>query len=120
MDITVKGNLGNDPELKFVKTGRGDTAVLNFNLAHTPREKQGNDWVEGETVWFRVAVWGDKAELYADNLQKGTTILVKGTMKQSTFKGRDGSDKTAFEISASDIGIVPRSNKVKKVEAPAW
>jgi single-strand DNA-binding protein len=120
MQVTVKGNLGSDPDLKFVKTQKGDTAILNFSLAYTPSERKGTEWVQGETIWFRVAVWGDKAETYADNLEKGATVLVSGVMKQSTFKGKDGTDKTAFEISATDIGIVPKGAKGKKQEVPEW
>lgn len=119
MQVTVKGNLGSDPELKFVKTARGDTAILNFSVAYTPRERKGDDWVEGETIWLKVALWGEKAETYADHLEKGSTVLVSGSMKQTTFKGKDGTDKTVMEINASDIGIVPRGAK-KKVEMPQW
>ena len=50
-------------------------------------------------------------------------------MKQSTFKGRDGVDKTALEINATDIGIVPKIVRSaaprsqvapSRTEAPGW
>ena len=50
-------------------------------------------------------------------------------MKQSTFKGRDGVDKTALEITATDIGIVPKVQRaavsrgqaqVSRAEGPGW
>jgi hypothetical protein len=50
-------------------------------------------------------------------------------MKQSTFKGRDGVDKTALEINATDIGIVPKVQRSSvsrgqvapsRTEAPGW
>ena len=127
--ITVKGNLGSDPELKFVKTSRGETGLVTFSLAHTPKEKKGDTWVEGETIWFRVTSWGEKGESLVDALRKGDTVIVQGNMKQSTFKGRDGQDKTALEINASDIGLVPKANRtsvargqaqVSRTEAPGW
>ena len=123
--VTIKGNLGSDPELKYVKTGRGDTALVGFSLAHTPRERKGEQWVEGETIWFRVTTWGEKGEVYIDALHKGDTVIVQGGMKQSTFKGRDGVDKTALEINATDIGIVPKAQRSaaprpSRTEAPGW
>jgi single-strand DNA-binding protein len=127
--VTIKGNLGSDPELKYVKTARGDAALVTFSLAHTPRERKGDEWVEGETIWFRITTWGDKGEVYVDALKKGDTVLVQGSMKQSTFKGRDGVDKTALEINATDIGIVPKivrtsasrgQAQVSRAEAPGW
>jgi single-strand DNA-binding protein len=127
--VTIKGNLGSDPELKYVKTARGDSALVTFSLAHTPRERKSDEWVEGETIWFRITTWGDKGEVYIDALKKGDTVLVQGNMKQSTFKGRDGVDKTALEITATDIGIVPKivrsaqsrgQAQVSRAEAPGW
>ena len=98
-------------------------------MAHTSRERKGDEWVEGETIWVRVTTWGDKGEVYVDALRKGDSVLVQGTMKQSTFKGRDGVDKTALEINASDIGIVPKAPRAaaprreaapSRAEAPGW
>jgi single-strand DNA-binding protein len=119
ISVTVKGNLGSDPELKFVKTAKGDTSLVSFSLAYTPRERKGTEWVDGETMWFRVVQWGEKGEVLMDSLTKGDSVIVAGNMKQSTFKGRDGQDKTAIEISATDIGIVPKTTK-KKAEMPKW
>lgn len=117
-EITIKGNLGSDPELKFVKGARGDLALATFSLAYTPRSKQGNDWVDGETMWFRVTQFGEKAETLIDALRKGDTVLVVGALKQSVFKGKDGSDKISLEINATDIGIVPRAKK--RQDTPSW
>ena len=106
--IVVKGNLGNDPELKFVKTSRGDTGLTTFSLAYKPRERKGDEWVEGDTMWFRVVIWGEKGEGLVDALRKGDQVLVQGSFKQSSFEGRDGEKKTALEISASDVAILPK------------
>lgn len=107
--IVVKGNLGNDPELKFVKTSRGDTGLTTFSLAHKPRERKGDEWVEGDTMWFRVVIWGEKGEGLVDALRKGDQVLVQGSFKQTSFEGRDGEKKTALEISATDVALIPKS-----------
>jgi single-strand DNA-binding protein len=107
--IIVKGNLGNDPELKFVKTSRGDTGLVTFSLAHKPRERKGDQWVEGETMWFRVVLWGERGETLVDALRKGDQVLVQGTFKQTSFDGRDGEKKTALEISATEVALIPKS-----------
>jgi len=127
--MTVKGNLGSDPELKFVKTSRGETGLVTFSLAHTPKEKKGDTWVEGETIWFRITSWGEKGEALVDTLRKGDSVIVQGNMKQSSFKGRDGQDKTVLEINATDIGLVPKTGRssntrsqaqVSRAETPGW
>lgn len=127
MEIKVKGRVGNDPEIKFVT--QEQLPLATFNLAYTPRSRKGNEWIDGETMWFRVAVFGKKAEAIADAIKKGDEVLVIGTLKQSTFKGRDGAEKTALEINAAEVGLVPKliQSKTKSTanpqgdwDAPGW
>ena len=118
--IVVKGNLGSDPELKFVKTGRGDTALTTFSLACKPREKKGDEWVDGETMWFRVITWGDRGETLVDALRKGDQVIVQGSFKQVSFESRDGEKKTALEISATDVALIPKANSKKKDDVAPW
>lgn len=109
MEIKVKGRVGSDPEIKFVT--KDQLPLATFSIAYTPRSRKGGEWVDGETMWFRVALFGAKAEAVADTIKKGDEVLVLGSVKQSTFQGRDGSEKTALEITASEVALVPRLQK---------
>lgn len=106
MEIKVKGRVGNDPEIKFVT--QEQLPLVTFSLAYTPRTRKGTEWVDGETMWFRVAQFGKRAEAIADSIKKGDEVLVLGTVKESKYQGRDGSDKTSLEITATEIAIIPR------------
>lgn len=111
MEIRVKGRVGSDPEIKFVTSDQ--LPLATFSVAYTPRTRKGSEWVEGETMWFRVAHFGKKAEAIADSIKKGDEVLIIGTLKQSAYKGRDGVEKTALEITASEIAVVPQMQKSK-------
>lgn len=118
MEIKVKGRVGNDPELKFVTNQQ--LPLATFNLAYTPRTRKGNEWIDGETMWFRVALFGNKAEAIVDAVKKGDEVLVIGSVKQSTYQGKDGTQKTALDINANEVAIVPRTQRVpKERSAPA-
>lgn len=118
MNISVKGNLGSDPDLKFSKN---NNAYCNFSLAYTPRKQVNGEWVDGETNWFKVIVFGSKAEAVADSFKKGDTVLVVGELAQSTYTDKEGKEKTSMEITAKDVGLVPRLHKAKKTqEATPW
>lgn len=118
MLVVVTGNVGTNPELKFTKN---NTPFVSFSLAYTPRQKQGEEWVDGETMWFRVTQWGDKSETLIDSIDKGEKLLVTGTLKQSTYKAKDGSEKVGLEINASEIAIVPKTQSSSpKKEMPQW
>ena len=109
MEIRVKGRVGTDPEIKFVT--QEQIPLATFSLAYTPRSRKGSEWVDGETMWFRVARFGKGAEAIADAIKKGDEVLVIGSVKQSTYQGRDGAEKSSLEITATEIAVVPRVQK---------
>jgi single-strand DNA-binding protein len=122
MNISVKGNLGSDPDLKFSKN---NTAYCNFSLAYTPRKQVNGEWQDGETMWFKVVAFGAKAEAIADTFKKGDTVVVVGEMAQSTYTDKEGNEKTSMEITAKEVGLVPKLGKPKaqqfaQKEATPW
>ena len=86
--VMIIGNLGSDPEMRYTPTNR---AVTQFNVAvnQSTKNQQTGEWVE-ETDWFRVSVWGDRAERMAETLRKGNKVFVEGRFKTRQFEGRDG------------------------------
>jgi len=96
--IFISGNLGSDPEIKQVK----DYQLCTFSLAHTPWSKTKGD---GETIWFRVNIWGSQGDAIARELRKGDSVSVVGKFGVSKYTAKDGTEKSANEITASDISI---------------
>jgi single-strand DNA-binding protein len=122
MNINVKGNLGSDPDLKFSKN---NTAYCNFSLAYTPRKQVNSEWVDGETMWFKVVAFGTKAEAIADTFKKGDTVVVVGELAQSTYTDKEGKEKTSLEITAKEVGLVaklgkPKAEQFASKEATPW
>ena len=74
--------------MRYTPNGR---PVTQFNVAvnQSTKNQQTGEWVE-ETDWFRVSVWGDRAERAAENLRKGNKVFVEGRFKTREFEGRDG------------------------------
>ena len=97
----IIGNLGADPEMRYTPNGR---PVTQFNVAvnQSSKNQQTGEWVE-ETDWFRVSVWGDRAERAAENLRKGNRVFVEGRFKTREFEGRDGQKRTSLEITADTV-----------------
>lgn len=106
MEIKVRGRLGNDPELKTV--GAEKISVTVFSLAHTPRSKKNGEWVDGDTQWFQVAHFGKRAEALAKAAKKGDEVIVIGTLKMTKYTDRNGVEKSGMEITANEIGLVPK------------
>jgi len=106
--ITVEGNLGNDAELRVTPNG---VSVTSFNLANTPRtlDKKTNEWLDGETIWFRCFIWGKNATGAAQQLRKGVKVVVNGRFSVNTYVDKEGVERKSLEINADHYGIVPRN-----------
>ena len=99
--VMIIGNLGSDPEMRYTPSNR---AVTQFNVAvnQSTKNQQTGEWVEA-TDWFRVSVWGDRAERAAETLRKGNKVFVEGRFKTREFEGRDGQKRTSLEITADSV-----------------
>jgi single-strand DNA-binding protein len=101
--VMLLGNLGQDPELRFTQGGQ---AVLNIRLATTEtyfdRERQKKE----RTDWHNVVIWGRRAEALSKILSKGSAIFVEGSIRNSSYEGRDGQKRYKTEISAKNVVLV--------------
>jgi len=96
----IIGNLGGDPEMRYTPNGR---PVTQFNVAVNQSTKNASGEWQEETDWFRVTVWGDRAERTAEQLRKGNRVFVEGRFKTREFEGRDGQKRTSLEINADSV-----------------
>lgn len=100
--VTIEGRVGKDPELRFIPQG---AAVCNFSLAHTERKKEGDQWVDGQTIWFDVTCWRQLAENVSESIKRGDLVIVHGELSQDTYTPRDGGgERTKVTITAKYVG----------------
>jgi single-strand DNA-binding protein len=99
--IQIIGNLGRDPELRYTPNGR---PVTTFSVAvnQSTKNQQTGEWVEA-TDWFRVSVWGDRAERAAENLRKGSRVFVDGRFRTREYETNDGRKGLSLDVSADTV-----------------
>lgn len=114
INVTLRGNVGGDPETKFL----GETFLVSFSVGCTPRIQKNKEWIDGETVWFRVSMFGRNAEGVADELRKGDAVVVTGSLVQTTYQNKSGETRTSLDVRADHIGIIPKPPKVNA--GPSW
>jgi single-strand DNA-binding protein len=105
--ITLVGNLGGDPEMRYLPNG---TAVTNFSLATNRKWKGSDGQMQEETVWWRISVFGSQAEACNQYLSKGRQVLVEGRMRPDPNTGgprvwqrNDGGYGASYELSAQTV-----------------
>lgn len=112
--VTIKGNLAADPDMRFTQDG---TAILNLRVASNRHRKnqQTNEWEDdGEPIFYSVALWGNQADATANlNLQKGSRVLVTGSLKKTiwTHNGKQGE---TLEVLSATVGLIPRSQNTQQ------
>lgn len=100
--VTLLGNLGGDPEVRFSQKG---TQIVSFSVA-VNQVRRGPDGERQEnTEWFRVKVANRQVD-FVQRLTKGTKVLVLGRLDISHFQGRDGEPRTGFDVWADDVQSV--------------
>jgi single-strand DNA-binding protein len=116
--VTLTGNLTDDPELRFTPNG---VAVANFRLAVDQRVWDTDGWKDGEASYFRVNVWRDQAEHVSRSLHKGARCVVVGRLKSRSWETPEGQRRSAVEVDAEEVGMSMRFAPVadKAAEPPA-
>ncbi len=105
--VFLLGNLGADPELRFTQ---GGTGVLNMRVATTESYVDKDKRRQERTEWHTVVVWGKRGEGLATFLKKGHSVLVEGSIRQSSYDDKDGIKRYKFEIYATNV-VVTRGDQ---------
>jgi single-strand DNA-binding protein len=111
--VTVIGNLGRDPEMRYTPAGQ---AVTSFSLATT----RPGALVDGErrdtTEWFNVVSWGSLAEICNQYLTKGRRVYIEGELRTRGWEHPDGKKHFRTELVANEmilLGPRPRTNRAE-------
>ena len=114
--ITIAGNLVDDPELRFTPSGQ---PVARFRIASTPRfrDNASGEWKDGDSLFLTCNVWRQAAENVAESLQRGMRVIVSGRLRQRSYETKEGEKRTVYEVEVDDVGPSLRnaSAKVAKV-----
>lgn len=102
--VIVVGNLGGDPETRYMPSG---SAVTNFTVATNEswKDKQTGEQKE-RTEWHKVAMFNRLAEIAAEYLRKGSQVYIEGKLRTRKWQGQDGQDRYTTEIIADEMQML--------------
>lgn len=105
--VTVIGNITNDPELKYLDT-EGKPALCQFGIAVNKRRfnRDTNQWEDIDTSFFDVSCWRGLAEHVAASVDKGTRVVVTGELRQDQWEDKEsGQKRYKVAITANDVAV---------------
>jgi single-strand DNA-binding protein len=114
--ITLGGNLVDDPELRFTPAGQ---PVARFRVASTPRFRDNStgEWKDGDSLFLTCNVWRQAAENVAESLQRGMRVIVSGRLRQRSYETKEGEKRTVYEVEVDDVGPSLRNASAKVARA---
>ena len=99
--ITLVGNLGTDPELRYTPSG---VPVANFRLAVNKRWTGNDGQRQEKTTWFRVTTWRKQAEVCAQHLAKGRQVMIVGEVDEARpWTDNEGNQRASLEVTAQNV-----------------
>jgi len=96
-NITVAGNIGRDPELKYTPA---NLAILKFSVADTYGKDDNK-----KTSWHDIVVFGDQAETVAEKISKGVRVVIVGRLQIEAYEKKDGTKGKRVEIVADEVAL---------------
>lgn len=102
--VTLIGNLGADPEVRYMASGG---AVTTVSLATTRRwkDKQSGERKDA-TEWHRVIFFNRTAEVAGEYLKKGSQIYVEGRLQTRKWQDKEGHERYTTEIIAEEMQML--------------
>ena len=101
------GRLGRDPEVRQMPNGE---AVCNFSIATSETWKDQHGQKQERTEWHNITLYRRMAEVAGQYLKKGSQVYIEGRIQSRKYTGKDGIERTAYEIIGSEMKMLGGGN----------
>jgi single-strand DNA-binding protein len=101
--VILVGNLGRDPEVRYMPDGG---AITNVSIATTDTWKDKSGEKQEKTEWHRVVFFSKLAEIAGEYLKKGSQVYVEGRLQTRKWQDKDGVEKYTTEIVADRMQML--------------
>jgi single-strand DNA-binding protein len=101
--VILVGNLGADPEVKYLPNG---TTVANFRIATSENRTSRSGEKTKVTEWHRIVAFGRLAEICGQYLNKGKQVYIEGRIQTRSWEDKDGNRRSSTEIIANQMQML--------------
>ncbi len=101
--VILVGNLGRDPEVRYMPDGG---AITNVSIATTDTWKDKDGSKQEKTEWHRVVFFSRLAEIAGEYLKKGSQIYIEGRLQTRKWQDKDGQEKYSTEVIAEKMQML--------------
>ena len=98
--VQLIGNLGNDPEVTTLASGK---KVVKIKIATNETYKNEAGEKITDTQWHNVVAWGKTAELIEKYLAKGKEVAIEGKLTHRSYEDKNGDKRYFTEVVANEL-----------------
>ena len=102
------GNVGRDPEVRYLDGQSGNAKVATFTLATTERYRDRNGETRENTEWHNIVAWRNTADVVERFVRKGTQLYIEGRIRTRSWDDQTGNKRYTTEIIADTLQLLGR------------
>ena len=100
------GNVGKDPEVRYLDGSNGQAKVATFTLATTERYRDRNGETRENTEWHNIVAWRNTADVVEKFVKKGTQVYIEGRIRTRSWDDQNGNKRYTTEIMADTLQLL--------------
>ena len=100
------GNVGKDPEVRYLDGSNGQAKVATFTLATTERYRDRNGETRENTEWHNIVAWRSTADVVEKYVKKGTQVYIEGRIRTRSWDDQTGNKRYTTEIMADTLQLL--------------
>ena len=110
LPLRTIGNVGRDPEVRYLDGQSGNAKVATFTLATTERYRDRNGETRENTEWHNIVAWRSTADVVERFVKKGTQLYIEGRIRTRSWDDQNGNKKYTTEIIADTLQLLGRKS----------
>ena len=104
------GNVGRDPEVRYLDGPSGNAKVATFTLATTERYRDRNGETRENTEWHNIVAWRNTADVVERFVKKGTQLYIEGRIRTRSWDDQNGNKRYTTEIIADTLQLLGKKS----------
>ena len=104
------GNVGRDPEVRYLDGSSGQAKVATFTVATTERYRDRNGETRENTEWHNIVAWRNTADVVERFVKKGTQVYIEGRLRTRSWDDQSGNKRYTTEIIADTLQLLGKKS----------
>ena len=98
--VQLIGNLGNDPEIITLESGK---KLAKFSLATNENYKDKDGQKQTKTDWHNVVAWNKTVDIIEQYVSKGKEIAIEGKLSTRSYEDKEGQKRYTTEVIINEL-----------------